>query len=77
MQLVALAGFAIGALLVLGVSYLQVRKFRAHMSGLAFRRMYVQTLTRVGGWSVGSYLVWFIFISPILSMMGVHIPKAH
>lgn len=77
MQLVALAGFIIGAMLVVGVSYLQVRRFRSRMSSLAFRRMYMQTLTRVGGWSVGSYLVWFIFVSPILSMMGVHLPKAH
>lgn len=75
MQLVALAGFAMGALVVLGVSYWGIRKHRAHLSTDAFRRLYLQNLTRVTAWSVASYAVWFIVISPLLAMHGVHIPR--
>ena len=75
MQLVALLGLAIGTAIVLGVTYLSVRKQQGHLSAEAFRALYLQTLARVGGWSVASYLVWFILISPSLSHLGVHIPR--
>lgn len=75
MQFITLAGFVLGILIVLGVSYWSVRKFRRHLSSDAFRRLYIQTLTRVAGWSVASYLVWFILISPVLYKFGVSVPR--
>lgn len=75
MQLVTLAGFAIGVLIVLAVSYWGVRKHRPHLSGDAFKQLYLQNLTRVGAWSVASYALWFIVVSPLLAMHGVHIPR--
>lgn len=76
MQLVALGGFLIGVAVVLGVSYLNVRSHRAHLSGTAFRQLYLQSLTRVGAWSVGAYLFYFIVIQQtILWKLGVHLPR--
>ena len=76
MQLVALGGFLIAALMVLGFAYWGVRKHRAHLSPTAFRQLYIQNLTRISAWSVGSYVVWFIVISPLLAARGIHIPRA-
>lgn len=75
MQLVALGGFGIATALVLATAYLTVRRYRGHLSGHAFRRLYLQNLTRVAAWSVGAYVVWFIFVSPIFSRYGIHIPR--
>ncbi len=66
MQFEALAGLLIGVLFVLGVTYLSVRRFRPHMSGDAFKRLYTHNLIRTAGWAVGGYLVWFILLSPIV-----------
>lgn len=75
MQMVALAGFVTAALIVLGISYWGVRKHRAHLSPSAFRQLYVESLTRVSAWSIGSYVVWFIVISPLMAAHGIHIPR--
>ena len=75
MQLVALAGFVVGVGLVLGATYMTVRRFASRMSPLAFRRLYMQRLARTGGWAVGAYLVWFIVIFPILSSHGIQVPR--
>lgn len=69
MQLLALVGLLIGVLFVLGVTYLSVRRFRPRMSGEAFRHLYLHNLIRTAGWAVGTYLVWFILISPILTLV--------
>lgn len=71
MQGLALAGFAVGVAMTLGVTYLSVRRFRPQLSGPQFRRLYLRGLARTGGWAVGSYLVWFVIISPILSNHGI------
>jgi len=73
LQFEALAGLLIGVLIVLGVAYLSVRRFRPHMSGDAFKRLYLQNLTRTAGWAVGAYLVWFILLSPIVYAVLRHV----
>lgn len=39
------------------------------MSGEAFSHLYLHNLIRTAGWAVGTYLVWFILISPILTLV--------
>ena len=74
MQFVALAGFILSTLIVLGATYLSVRRFRTRMSGEAFRNLYLQRLLRTSAWAVGTYALWFILISPLLtSVFHVHI----
>lgn len=75
MQAVTLVGFVVAVVLVLGATYLSVRRFAPRMSPPAFRRFYLQRLAFSGGWAVGAYLVWFIVISPILSSHGISIPR--
>jgi len=77
-QLVALGGFLLGVAIVAGVSYWQVRRHRAHMPPSAFRRLFMQQLTRVGAWSVAAYLVYFLVIQQtILYKLGVSLPRPH
>lgn len=74
MQFVTLAGLLISLLIVLGVTYLSVRRFRTRMSGEAFRSLYLQRLLRTSAWAVGSYAVWFILLSPLLvNVLHIHI----
>lgn len=76
MQAMSLVFFAAAVALVVGTSYLAVRRQRARLSAMAFRALYWQTLTRVSAWSVGSYLVWFIIIQPITWKYHISIPRA-
>src|SRR5712691_7420852 len=69
MQFLALFGLSLSVLILLGFTYLSVRQFRSRMSGEAFRRVYVQRLIRTGGWAVGTYLVSFILIVPIIYLI--------
>jgi hypothetical protein len=69
MQFIPLAGLLLAVLFVLGITYLSVRRFRPHMSAEAFKHLYMHNLIRTTSWAVGSYVIWFILISPILSMI--------
>ncbi len=69
MQFLALVGLLISVLIVLGVTYLSLRRFRRHLSGDAFKRLFLQRLIRTAGWAVGAYVVSFILIVPIISLL--------
>lgn len=69
MQFLALGGLLLSTLIVLGVTYLSVRRFRTRRSGQAFRNLYLQRLLRTSAWAVGTYALWFILISPILYLV--------
>jgi hypothetical protein len=69
MQFIPLTGLLLAVLFVLGVTYLSVRRFRPRMSAEAFKHLYMHNLIRTTSWAVGSYVVWFILISPILSLI--------
>ena len=69
MQFLALFGLFLSVIIILGFTYLSVRQFRSRMSREAFRRVYVQRLIRTGGWAVGTYLISFILIVPIIDLI--------
>lgn len=69
MQFLPLTGLLLAVLFVLGVTYLSVRRFRPRMSAEAFKHLYMHSLIRTTSWAVGSYVIWFILISPILSVI--------
>jgi len=69
MQFLALFGLFLSVIIILGFTYFSVRQFRSRMSREAFRRVYVQRLIRTGGWAVGTYLVSFILIVPIIDLI--------
>lgn len=69
MQFLALFGLLLSVIILLGFTYLSVRQLRSRMSGEAFRRVYVQRLIRTGGWAVGTYLVSFILLVPIIDLI--------
>lgn len=74
-QFLALFGFTLSVLIILGVTYFTVRRFRTRMSSSAFKQLYMKNLLRTAGWAVGSYLVWFILLSPILSKIMHGLPR--
>lgn len=69
MQFLALFGLLISVLILLGFTYLSVRQFRSRMSSEAFKRVYVQRLIRTAGWAVGTYLISFILLVPIIDLI--------
>ena len=75
MQFLALFGLLLSVIILLGFTYLSVRQFRSRMSGEAFRRVYVQRLLRTAGWAVGTYLVSFILLVPIINLIlhNIHV----
>ena len=69
MQFLALFGLLLSVVILLGFTYLSVRKFRRHMPGEAFKRLYKQRLLRSASWAVGTYLISFILIVPIIDLI--------
>ncbi len=69
MQFLALSGLLLSTLILLGFTYFSVRHFKSHMSVDAFRHLYIQRLLRTAGWAVGTYLVSFILIVPIVDLI--------
>jgi cell shape-determining protein MreD len=75
MQAMSLVFFALAVAVVLSASYFAIYRRRARISGMAFRALYLQTLTRTAAWSVGAYLVWFIILQPIMWKFHISIPQ--
>ena len=69
MQFLALFGLLLSVIILLGITYLSVRRFRPHMSADAFKHLYGQRLLRAAGWAVGTYLISFILIVPIIDLV--------
>lgn len=69
MQLLALSGLLLSVLILLAFTYLAVRRFRPHMSADAFRRLYGRRLMHTAGWAVGTYLITFILLVPIIDLI--------
>jgi hypothetical protein len=69
MQFLALFGLLISVLIVLGATYLSIRRFRPHLSVDAFRRLFTQRLIRTAGWAVGAYAVSFILLVPLITLL--------
>lgn len=74
MQAVTMIGLAVGVALIVGASYLLTRPFRGRVPAPVFRQMLRRNLTRMAAWSVGSYVLWFVIIQPVLGKAGVHVP---
>lgn len=77
MQLLTLVSLAFAIALILAITFYPLRHMRQHMSPEAFKHLYLQHLTRTAGWAVGSYVVWFMLVSPILSAHGIQVPRPH
>lgn len=71
MQGLAFLGFGSSVLLLLGITYLSVRKFRSNLPSAGFRRLYFQALTRTVGWAAASYFLFFMILMPVLSHNGI------
>lgn len=69
MQFLALFGLFLSTVILLGFTYLAVRPFRPRMSAEAFKRLYTQRLMHTAGWAVGTYVITFILIVPIIDLI--------
>jgi hypothetical protein len=69
MQFLALFGLLLSVLILLGFTYLSVRRFRPHMSADAFKRLYGRKLMNTAGWAVGTYLIAFILLVPVIDLI--------
>ena len=68
-QFLALFGLFLSVAILFGFTYLSVRRFRPHMSPDAFKRLFGRRLMRTAGWAVGTYLISFILLVPIINLI--------
>jgi len=74
-QTMSVVFFAFAVAIVLGASFFAIYRRRERLSALAFRALYMQTLTRTASWSIGAYLFWWIIVQPVTWKFHILIPR--
>lgn len=76
MQGVTLISSTFAVLVVLALTAYVTRRAREGLAPADRRRVYLRSLTRLGGWSLAGYFAWVVVGNTVLTLIGFKYPGA-
>lgn len=74
MQGLTLISASFAVLVVLGLTLLVTRRARAGLPPEGRRRVYLRSLTSLGGWALAGYFAWVVIGGIVLQLIGFKYP---
>lgn len=75
MQGFTLVSDVVAIAIVLALAWWQTRRFRQGVHPADYRRIYGRSLFRLSAWALGGYMLFTVFSSVVLRLVGFQYPK--